>query len=42
MERTKDKIKKTKMAKKTGFKPKSWVVKLIKEHKVLMEALKDR
>ncbi|MEA5000262.1 MAG: hypothetical protein VB017_00085 [Endomicrobiaceae bacterium] len=29
-------------AKKTGFKPKAWAVKLIKEHKVLMDGLKDR
>lgn len=28
--------------KKTGFKPKAWAVKLIKEHKVLMDGLKDR
>ena len=45
MEKTKDKIKEKieiKTAKKTGFKPKAWVVKLIKEHKVLMNALKDR
>ena len=49
MEKTKDKIKEkieNKTAeisdKKTGFKPKAWAVKLIKEHKVLMDALKDR
>ncbi|GAB1402504.1 hypothetical protein MASR1M68_14150 [Elusimicrobiota bacterium] len=28
--------------KKTVFKPKAWAVKLIKEHKVLMDGLKDR
>lgn len=28
--------------KKTGFKPKDWVDKLIKEHKVLVDGLKDR
>lgn len=30
------------IGKKTGFKPKAWALKLIKEHKVLMDALKDR
>jgi len=49
MEKTKDKIKEKieiktakNTVKKTGFKPKAWVMKLIKEHKVLMDALKDR
>lgn len=47
MKTKKSKIKtKTKTAektnKKTGFKPKDWVVKLIKEHKVLVDGLKDR
>jgi len=49
MKTKKNKIKtktKTKMAentdKKTGFKPKDCVVKLIKKHKVLVDGLKDR
>lgn len=28
--------------KKTGFKPKDWVVKLIKKHKGIVDGLKDR
>ncbi len=28
--------------KKTGFKPKAWAVKFVKEHKVLMDLLKDK
>lgn len=47
MKTKKSKIKtKTKTAentdKKTGFKPKDWVDKLIKKHKVLVDGLKDR
>lgn len=49
MEKNKCKIKEKSQSKtientnkKTGFKPKAWAVKLIKEHKVLIDGLKDR